>query len=342
MWLAYAGADRNIWLVNEASGEMRQVTQDATPDQLASGQDSLEYYSPSWSSDGQWLAFTRQLSRLVGEGANFQFGLWIYNVETGVGRAVLEDQAPVSFDWQPGSHLLTFSLPLAQDYFSSRGVINPQAVRGIWAVDADSDGQPVEFVKPENGRSLVMPSWSPDGRLLAFEEVVMYEGRGYFAYYDLAAQQYVSLERQVGLFDWSPDGQSIVFDMMVYIPSGTERVRFLNLADGSERALLPEPEQSYAYRPVFSPDGATVAFMTGKTRTDTGPYKLTVQPQAGGEPRDLGVFEYVEGLSWSPDGSSLVFSSGPYGQYQLISVQVADGAIRVLAPGWQPAWRPIE
>lgn len=340
-WVALTAPDRNIWLVNSETSEMRQVTFDATPFDPGTGQDTVEYSNPRWSSDGRFLAYQRQASQPVPDGLQFEYSFLVYDTETGQERAVLPDSPTAGYDWQPGTHLLTFALPADMNYFATRGTVNPDLARGIWAYDAGAQGEPYDLVRPENGRTLVAPKWSPDGGYLGFDEVILMEGRGMFAWYDVAAGQYHALEQQVGTYDWMPGGGSIVYDMLTYAPNGTERIGFINLADKSARALLPEIEGGYAFAPALSPDGQQVAFMVG-TNPDEGviTYTLMVQPSAGGEPRSLGVFEYLDGLDWSSDGAYLVFSSGTYERRQVVAVRAADGAIRVLAPGWQPAWQP--
>ncbi len=59
--------------------------------------------------------------------------------------------------------------------------------------------------------------------------------------------------------DWSPDGKSLIFSEAV--DNGTEaRLSLLSLSDLTARPLTsPSNQQSDCY-PVFSPDGATVAF----------------------------------------------------------------------------------
>ena len=57
---------------------------------------------------------------------------------------------------------------------------------GISAIDLDT-GETSLLVEPENGYTLILPTWSPDGRFISFDELIYMEGRGPFAYYDFEA-----------------------------------------------------------------------------------------------------------------------------------------------------------
>jgi Tol biopolymer transport system component len=162
------------------------------------------------------------------------------------------------------------------------------------------------------------------------------EGKGPFAYYDFEAQKYVGWDKALGLYDWSPDSSFLAYDYMVYTATGTERI-FLRSREGAEENQLSPDAQGYAFYPAISPDGNQVAYLAGSSNLDSQSYILTVQSIQGGEPRELGVFESVMGLEWSPDGKNLIFSAGPYEAQQVYSVSIEDGSATVLAQGGQPS-----
>jgi Tol biopolymer transport system component len=338
--IAYIGADGNVWVMDGQSGESRQITQDATPGAAGGSQPagSISYFSPALSSDGMLLAYRRDAATPVESGMQYQIDFWVVDLASGESRQVIVgDQYPAGFAWKPGTHLLAFGQGVAEGYFGARGgKPNADLATGIWAVDLDQ-GDPFELVRPERGYTLVAPVWSPDGRFLSFDEVYLYEGRGQFSYYDFEAQQYVAWDEPIGGYSWSPDGSLIAYDRLTYIATGEERIFLRERQGGTERQFSPDFEQGYAFYPVFSPQGDRLAYLAGFGGPDSNAYTLFVQPLAGGEPQELGVFDGVLGLSWSPDGESLVFSSGPYDAQQVILVQVADGASTVLAQGSDPA-----
>ena len=182
----------------------------------------------------------------------------------------------------------------------------------------------------------MLPVWSPDGRFISFDEIWNIEGRGMFAYYDFEAGQYTSWEEPIGSHDWSPDGSQIVYDRLTYTPTGEERIYIRAREAGEERQVSPDMEQSgYAFFPTFSPSGEQIAYLANLVGPDSMQDTLFVQDLAGGEPRELGVYESALYPQWAPDGSHVIFSAGPYEAYQIIQVAVEDATSTVLAEGSQ-------
>lgn len=334
-FLAFLNADGNLILMDRLTGEQRQITQDAKRLQNTN-EPMLNYCCLKWSSDGRLLAYLQEVGTPFENGFQFQYRLMVYDPGSNEARPVLEGQQLTGFAWQPNSTVIAYGSIIGTEYF-----INPSSasVKGIWAVDT-STGETYELVPPTSGKPLVNPQWSPDGRFLGFEEVQYMEGRGNFAFYDFENQEYVAREEIVGSYSWGPDGEVIAFDRMAYTPIGDERIYLSDRMGGNEQPFSPPLEQSYAFGPVFSPQGDQVAYLSGRANQEDNMHALLVQARSGGEPRTLGLFESVQNLAWSPDGQRLVFSSGPYDARQIIEVTVADGTTTVVSPGTEPTYQP--
>ncbi|MBD7989007.1 S9 family peptidase [Luteimonas sp. Sa2BVA3] len=125
---------------------------------------------------------------------------------------------------------------------------------------------------------------------------------------DLAAMERVSSPTL------SPDGRHLVFaqrSIDLEANSGTSALYVRNLVT---RDLAPPkrltPEGWSVNSPAFSPDGATVYFLSAKH----GSQQLYAIPLAGGEPRQLTGFATDVGTYHvSPDGSRIAFSAGVFG-----------------------------
>jgi hypothetical protein len=334
--IAYTGADGNLWLVDPATGEQEQLTQDAASPVADSPDDTIQYCCTQWTTDRGLLSYRRDVGTPVPDGLDYHFGLWVYDLARQEHRQILEDQVVAGFTWKPLTHLLVYGLPVDEGYFAGLGEVSAGLARGIWAVDVDQ-GEPFVLVPPQGGYSLVNPEWSRDGRFLSFEEVLYFEGRGNFAYFDFEAQEYVSWERPVGNYDWSSDGLQILYDDLTYIPTGTERIYMSDRMGEGERAISPPVEPGYAFNPVFSPDGNQVAYLAELGGPESWQYNLFVLPLAEGEPQNLGVFEQVNDLAWLPDSSGLVFASGSWGNQQVLLVEVPGAEVTTLADGYQPS-----
>jgi Tol biopolymer transport system component len=223
----------------------------------------------------------------------------------------------------------------ARPHFFIRGA-HPTLATGIFVADLDS-GESSLLVEPENGYTLILPVWSPDGRFLSFDELIYMEGRGTFAYYDLEAQEYIAWDGPLGVYDWSPDGEQLVYDRLTYTATGEERIYTRPRLDGAEQQVSPEIEGSYAFHPVYSPDGAQIAYLTNPGGPDGVQHTLVVQDLATGETRQLGTYEMVWYLEWSSDGRALVFMAGPHLSQQVYAYDLVNGTSTVLVLGTQPS-----
>jgi dipeptidyl aminopeptidase/acylaminoacyl peptidase len=113
---------------------------------------------------------------------------------------------------------------------------------------------------------------------------------------------------------WSPDGASLSF---LGLAAGNRPQVFSVAATGGEaRALTAAPRGVVTYE--WSPDGSRLAFITrdapvpspvARAGTPDPVTRLWVQPLAGTAQSLTPDGQYVDGLSWSPEGRALVYSA---------------------------------
>jgi Tol biopolymer transport system component len=149
------------------------------------------------------------------------------------------------------------------------------------------------------------PVWSPDG--IGFIRSSA-SGRRIFAVPALGGPARKLSEVDARGFDWSPDGKSFVVSTRDSAGDG-ERLLLIGV-DTAERRMLTSPVAKPPFgdhQPEFSPDGATVAF-TRSNSTEVS--DIYVVPVTGGEPHRLtSDNRQIDGLAWTSDGRSIVFSS---------------------------------
>jgi Tol biopolymer transport system component len=189
------------------------------------------------------------------------------------------------------------------------------------------------------------PSWSPDGRYIAFWRMVDGEDR----VYEIAAlggPERKLLTMSLGALwymeslDWSPDGKYLAY--VDRLTDQTSPTLFLLPVDNPQnrRPLTTSAGQSEENEPRFSPDGQTVAFcrMSGaRTAND-----IYVVGTAGGQPKRL-TFDNtsISGLDWTPDGAYIVFSSDRLsGAGRLWKVSASGGQPEPLPVGQGGAYQP--
>jgi Tol biopolymer transport system component/DNA-binding winged helix-turn-helix (wHTH) protein len=161
----------------------------------------------------------------------------------------------------------------------------------------------------------INPAWSPDGTQIAFARWSSNDS-GIYLISPLGGPErkladanfWYAPFAQVG---WSPDAKSLVFwsnrdprSGIYLLPMGTLQPRQLNF----------DLQCWDLAAPAFSPDGKSLAFVC---TSSVAVYQLYVAPLSGGSPRRLAaMMGYFLGLSWSADGTRLIFSndSGEGGQ----------------------------
>lgn len=336
--VALVGLDGNIVLVNVENGEKKAVTSDAASYASGNAAPVVIYQNPKWSSDGRYLAFERQDGTPTKEGYSFSYALKVYDYETGETRVALDGQQTAGFAWKPGSHLLSFALAAQPNYFVTRGGVYASLATGISAVDIDTMSGS-RLVAPEGGYTLVNPNWSPDGQILSFEELIYMEGRGNFAFYDFAAGKYTAWNKAIGSVSWFMDGSKLLHDNLNYTPSYTERIFEIKRDGSGEVRLSPEAENSYAYNPLYSPDGSQIAYIS-VVGMDPDVSNELVLIDASGVTHPLTKLTQVYYLSWTPDGQNLLVATGNYPEVKTVLISLAEGQQLPVADGWQAVMRP--
>jgi dipeptidyl aminopeptidase/acylaminoacyl peptidase len=196
------------------------------------------------------------------------------------------------------------------------------------------------------------PTWSPDGRWLAFSRrdpsermtaSPAYSGPLLIFVGGRAAQRDAAIVSSAGgeirllepsadnetIVDWSPDSTRLIVERTsidvkerTLFVCAIERVACRAIYKQRDEKYLPSNDQMAA----FSPDGRSILF----TSDADGWNHLYATPADGGTPRQLteGRFE-VSFAGWSRDGRRVMFSSTQRGpeQRQLYAVPVAGGSV---------------
>jgi TolB protein len=192
-----------------------------------------------------------------------------------------------------------------------------------------SQGTKRRLLTPSRRASSWSPSYSPDGRRIAF--VSGYKRADvWLMRSDGSHERQLTHTKSIAEADpaWSPDGKQIVFDIdrdpvnsspqqgiWVVGVNGRGRVRLTNGADGD---------------PSWSPDGTEIAFDRYDDTTQT--FNIFVVPAAGGTPIDLSSDPGISDLQpdWSPDGSRILFTTDRPDTFRLDlwTMSAAGGDIR--------------
>ena len=216
--------------------------------------------------------------------------------------------------------------------------LGPYPHQDIYVVRADGSG----LTRLTTDQSADFdPSWSPDGRRIAYRHQ-----RGDA---DDTSEIYVmnadgsrprNLTRRQGQDHspaWSPDGKSIAF---ASVRNGTLGIWVMG-ADGSRQRRLSHVDGEY---PAWSPDGKKIAF--DRNRPGRTGWDIWTMNADGSKARPLVASPgQDQGAAWSPDGTTIAFQSdrGSGGKLNHLWLVKANGfgQRRLTAgPGERPSWSP--
>jgi len=188
------------------------------------------------------------------------------------------------------------------------------------------------------------PTWSPDGRQIAFAR---YDHKTLSIYIVPALG---GMERRVyrgpasmgaGLA-WSPNGKFLAFPEATTTDPPRSWISLLSLADSSTRALTVPPGDSRDHEPAFSPDSAQVAFVRSTVAGVSN--DVFVMPASGGQAKRL-TFDnrpIMGPPTWTADSREIVFSSDRAVTTGLWRVSATGGLPRPVAgPVGEAAWPSI-
>lgn len=277
-------------------------------------------WSAGWSPNGRQIAFSRDVSIFVmdANGQNQQ-------------RLTFEPGIKLAVHWSPNGHKIAFLSFL-------------DGVRQIYTVD--TNGKNVQQITHRQREFYGAPTWSPEGRWLAFGAG---DARSWGIYLiDPQGDSETLIIRSevndltVDAFSrptWSPDSRHLIY----VDPEFFDDVDLMKVkVDGSMPTQLNTAGLSLCAHPLWSPDGNSLLFSGFKTGTPnpglflmnltTSETRHFILPGIGEE-----FFEsdwtFLR-LVWAPDGSQCILSVGEtriknQGRRRLYLIDIASETVRL-------------
>lgn len=226
--------------------------------------------------------------------------------------------------------------------FARRIDDDPNGKGQLWVIPFEG-GEPRLLTPPEFPYSASRPSWSPDGRTIAFRAVTASPGIWLMSSSGTDLKPALDDPVDDGYARWFPDGRRMV---ITRTPPGKQSdLWIIDLDKRSARQLTSHPANDGAS--TISPDGREIAFPSERA----GQRNLWIMPVAGGE-ADARQFttDGGRGPAWSPDGRWIAYgcpvapmlyalcvkpvAAGPV-------VQLTDGKANDFNPNWAPDGKSI-
>ena len=217
---------RDVWSINADGTGLTRLTRSPAPE-----------FDAAWSPDGTKIAFRFE--------RNGDPEIWLMNADGSDRRRLTRGLSPA---WSPDGSKIAYASPGKILCPPGRGL----RCTGISVMNADGSGQ--HRVPHTDGGEY--PSWSPDGKRIAFNSNLSGDHVMYIV--DLDGSRLVDLSK-VGegwQVDWSPDGRSILFTSHRDHPDNYTDV-YVMRPDGSGVKRLTH---NRAYTPAWSRDGSHIVF----------------------------------------------------------------------------------
>ncbi|MDE0300633.1 MAG: DPP IV N-terminal domain-containing protein [Candidatus Poribacteria bacterium] len=237
-------------------------------------------YDPSWSPDGDRIAFVSNRER-------GQEQIYVMDSDGGNTTRLTNDSTHQEPAWSPNGDQIA--------YVRNRGG------RQIWIMDADGGNQ-TQLTKEGKNRN---PAWSPDGGRIAFRSLGNIAA-GLFVM-EKNGSNPVRLAPNMNITShpaWSPDGRRIAYDQSLGLwPS---QIHVVDSDGGGQPERLTDNLPT-KWGPTWSPDGGTIAYVhevpirrtTIHLMTAEGEYLKQLSEVHGGDDTDPDWF-YLAGWSVSP------------------------------------------
>ncbi|MBI3473882.1 MAG: serine/threonine-protein kinase [Candidatus Solibacter usitatus] len=309
-------------------------------DPLRLTRDPANDLSPAWSPDGRWIAFLRVLP-------GRKAGVFLVSPLGGAERKLSEIHSPGSGpgDLLPGPYV-AWSRDSKWLVVAER---EPAAeARSLFAVSVETSERRRLTSAPPTGLGDTSPSFSQDGRTLAFFRFAS-SGNGDLFLLDSSSEMQskgapkrLTFENRLGMSPvWSAGDKEIIFSSgaasgerslwRMGISSGTKPVRIASIGEDSRAITLAQPSPGRPGRLVYV-----------RQVEDLNIWRAGLIPERPPE-RIIASTRTEEHPEYSPDGRKITYRSTRSGDSE-VWVCDADGAnaVQVTAMGgcYNPRWSP--
>jgi dipeptidyl aminopeptidase/acylaminoacyl peptidase len=216
----------DVWSVNADGTDFTRLTRSPWPE-----------FDPTWSPDGTQIAFRSE--------PHGDQEIWLMNADGSDPRRLTRGLSPT---WSPDGSKIAYSSPGDIPCPPGRGL----QCTGISIINADGSEQ--HRVPNTDGGEY--PSWSPDGKRIAFNSNLSGDHVMYIVDPDGSGLVDLTSVGEGWQVDWSPDGRSILFTShRDHLDNYTDI--YVMRPDGSGVKRLTH---NSAYTPAWSPDGRHIVF----------------------------------------------------------------------------------
>jgi dipeptidyl aminopeptidase/acylaminoacyl peptidase len=285
--------------------------------------------SPTWSNDGSRLAFYEYAPDSMHVRVHVAAADGSQDLDL-TPEATIEplEVGNGGLRWSPDDRTIALS-------------VNEEAHHAVLLLPTDGSGPRKLPTDLEAG----FPTWSPDGRWIAFQGYDLTDPTGTVGIYRSAVDGDGDGVKEV----WKPDGMRVPGDFLLepmWSPVGSAitfsddaRIVVVDAETGQSETITPLSEQDYW--PTWSHDGKHLAYQ----RSDGHPrYSIVVVRPDGSAPSVLNVPSTGAGgfLDWAPDDTAVLAQTAAWDRLLLAGLDRSEPiSIPMTGSLGNPSWQPI-
>lgn len=325
----------------------------AVPDEKSAVDDAIRtmfagktFEQAAISPDGKQVAWVERISPI-------ETAIFVSPVHGGTPRRItastIGKHSEDSIAWSPDSQRIAFlsdSLtPGQQQLFVASAAVTRSslptrltAVKGTLALPGWSpDGKTIALLLTENAARAAGPLVAEVAQTGVIKEAVTEQRLALVPAAGGKLQQISPADMYVYEYDWSPDGKRFVTtaahgngDDNWYIA----QIYTIDAAGGAMNSIYKPPIDSQIANPAWSPDGKSVAFISGLMSDEPAVGgDIFVVPSGGGEARNLtpDMKASANWLTWTNGGSKILFGEDIDGVSSIAALDLASGKTETLA-----------
>jgi dipeptidyl aminopeptidase/acylaminoacyl peptidase len=264
-------------------------------------------------------------------------------------RMIAGGHAEAAIAWSPDSRQIAFfsdaSTPGQQELYIVAAIGGPPtrvtSLKGFLASPGWSpDGKAIALLFTENAERAAGPLVAEKAQTGVIKEAVTEQRLTLIDLVTGKLRQISPADMYVYEYAWSPDGKRFVAtaahgngDNNWYIA----QIYTIPAAGGDMKSIYKPPVDSQIAVPAWSPDGKSVAFISGIMSDEPAVGgDIFIVPAEGGEARNItpGMKASASWLTW-PAGGKILFGEDVDGESGIATVDMAGGSIQTLthAPG---------